>query len=135
MVRTVRQARRFAVLFLLSVPWSYAAPIHVLSVDLPTLIDSVADQRDRFAVEVPHQFSTATDGVSGKPWDRRGHGITACRCRRRCPYPFMRRAQCCPAARLLQSQGHKPRCSIGLEMSRAVSCGAVRSSETSSRFP
>ncbi len=63
MLRTLRQARRFAVLFLLGVSLSYAAPIHVLSVDLPTLIDSVADQRDRFAVEVPHQFSAATDGV------------------------------------------------------------------------
>jgi lysyl endopeptidase len=62
MVRIIGRALRFAVLFLLSVSWSYAAPIHVLSVDLPTLIDSVADERDRFAVEVPHQFNAATDG-------------------------------------------------------------------------
>jgi hypothetical protein len=45
-----------------------AATGHILEVDLPALIDQVADQPERFAVNVPHQISASTEGQ----WTSRG---------------------------------------------------------------
>src|ERR1700694_5645497 len=39
-----------------------AATAHILAVDLPALIDQVADQPERFAVNVPQQISASTEG-------------------------------------------------------------------------
>jgi hypothetical protein len=41
---------------------SLAAAVRVLELDLPALIDKVADQPERFAVDVPHRFSMSTEG-------------------------------------------------------------------------
>jgi hypothetical protein len=62
MMCNVTRAACLVVFFMATASWSHAAPIHVLSVDLPKLIDEVAGERNRFAVEVPHYFSSATDG-------------------------------------------------------------------------
>lgn len=62
MMRNVTRAVCLVVFFMATASWSQAAPIHVLSVDLPNLIDAVADERERFAVEVSHHFNSATDG-------------------------------------------------------------------------
>lgn len=41
---------------------SLAATARVLQIDMPALIDKVADQPERFAVDVPQRFSTSTEG-------------------------------------------------------------------------
>jgi hypothetical protein len=41
---------------------SPAAAMRVLEIDMPALIDKVADQPERFAVDVPQRFSTSTEG-------------------------------------------------------------------------
>jgi hypothetical protein len=45
-----------------------AGPIDTVNIDLAPLIDRAAGARERFAVEVPHQVSSARDGT----WTRAG---------------------------------------------------------------
>jgi hypothetical protein len=48
-------------LILCCVSPSLAATARVLQIDMPALIDKVADQPERFAVDVPQRFSTSTE--------------------------------------------------------------------------
>jgi len=62
MKRTLLTYGTFLLLIRALVEGALAAPVVALSVDMPALIERAAGQPERFAVDIPRQVSTFTDG-------------------------------------------------------------------------